>query len=569
MNSSFLFRLKIVAGVIVVIMLLICAKLFFVQVMHHSDYVLEADGQYTTKSNGLFNRGIIYFTKKDGSKVSAATLEDTYKLIMVPKDIKNIDEVYKRTIEIVPVDFETFNRKASKTGDPYEELLNYISDSDAELIRKAKIPGITIETTKKRFYPGESLASRVLGFVSYKGDDLSGRYGLERSYNDVLVRTKDDLYVNFFAELFTNLNKTLFRDEHSQGDVVTSIEPEVQHSLEQTLSKVKNEWQMDQIGGIVLDPRTGEIIAMSVLPDFNINEFGNVKDVSFYGNPLIENAFELGSIVKPLTLAAGLDAGVITPTSTYNDTGCVTLNTEHICNFDKKARRTTSMQTVLDQSLNMGAAFVEQKLGKEKFRSYFYKYGMNEKTNIDLPGEINNIISNLQSPREIEYATASFGQGIALTPISAIRAFTALAHGGTLVQPHVVRSIVYSDGIEKKMVYDEGEQILKPETVESISRMLVSVVDTALLGGKRKFERYTVAAKTGTAQMALENGRGYYPDKYLHSMFGYYPAYEPRFLVLMYGINPKDAQFSVQTLGNGFMDLAKFLLTYYDVPPDR
>lgn len=571
MNSNFRIRLIIVTGAFVALALLIIAKLFFVQVIHHKDYASAAIGEYTSEVNGLFDRGTIYFTQKDGSLVPAATLNGRYKLVISPMDIKPAvrESVYTALNAIVPIERKEYDAGFTRENDQYEVLADRVSDEARTAITNLKLRGVRFEDSKERFYPGGAMAAQTLGFVGWKGDELIGRYGLEREYNDVLSRSKGDLYVNFFAELFTNLHKTLFRDPHSEGDLIATIEPEAQLALEKTLRDVMNKWQTDQVGGLVIDPKTGDVIAMAGFPTFDPGNYGSVKDIGVFKNANIEEVFELGSVIKALTMSAGLDAGVITPTTTYKDTGCMVLNTERICNFDKTARNTTSMQTVFDKSLNMGATFIMQRLGKETFRDYFEKFGLTEKTGVDMPGEVNNIVSNLESKREVEYATASFGQGIALTPIAAARAFSALANDGERVTPHIVKAIVYPDGFVHTVKHPDPVSVIKPETAATVTRMLVQTVDTALLDGTLKLEHYAVAAKTGTAQVARPDGRGYYPDIYLHSMFGYYPAYSPRFLVLLYGINPKGVSFSSQTMAVPFMNLAKFLLTYYDIAPDR
>lgn len=571
MNSNFPFRLTVVAICFVILGFFIIAKLFLVQIVHHKDYASAALGEYTSEVNGLYDRGTIYFTQANGTLVPAATLNSRYKLVISPIDIgpEKREETYTALNTIMPIDRKAWDVSFTKPGDQYEVLADRVSIENKNAVMALKIRGVRFEDGKERFYPGAHMASQTLGFVGFKGDDLVGRYGLERRYNDVLSRTKGDLYVNFFAELFTNLHKTLFRDPHSEGDIVATIEPETQHALEMALGEVMIKWKTDQAGGIIVDPRTGDILAMAGIPDFDPSSYGSVKDIGVFQNPNIEDVYELGSIIKALTMAAGLDAGVITETTTYNDTGCMTLNTKKICNYDKVARHITPMQTVFDKSLNIGATFVMQQLGKDKFRDYFTKFGLTEKSGVDMPGEVNNIMSNLKSTREVEYATASFGQGIALTPVSAVRAFSPLANDGLLVSPRVVKSIVYSDGFVHEIPRPEPVQVIKPETAATVTRMLVRTVDSALLGGTLKLEHYAVAAKTGTAQMAREDGKGYYADRYLHSMFGYYPAYNPRFLVLVYGINPKGVDYSSQTMAVPFMNLAKFLLTYYDVAPDR
>ncbi len=571
MNSNFPIRLLVVNGVLIALAFFIIAKLFFVQIIHHKEYASEALGEYTSEVNGLYDRGTIYFIQKDGTLVPAATLTARYKLVISPMDIKPEvrESVYTALNSIIPIDRKAYDAGFTRPNDQYEVLADRVSDENKTAISALKLRGVRFEDSKERFYPGTTMAAQTLGFVGWKGDELVGRYGLEREYNDVLSRSKGDLYVNFFAELFTNLHKTLFRDPHSEGDIVATIEPEAQLMLEKTLNDITAKWQTDQAGGIVIDPKTGDIIAMAGTPTFDPGNYGSVKNIGVFRNPNVEEVFEFGSVIKALTMAAGLDAGVITPTTTYKDTGCMVLNTKRICNFDKAARGTTTMQTVFDKSLNMGATFVMQRLGKDSFKNYFQKFGVMEKTGVDMPGEVNSIISNLESKREVEFATASFGQGIALTPVAAVRAFSALANDGMIVSPRVVKAIVYPDGFVHQIDRPEPVAVIKPETAATVTRMLAQTVDTALLDGTLKLEHYAVAAKTGTAQVARPDGKGYYPDIYLHSMFGYYPAYNPYFLVLLYGINPKGVNFSSQTMAIPFMNLAKFLLTYYDIAPDR
>ena len=178
-------------------------------------------------------------------------------------------------------------------------------------------------------------------------------------------------------------------------------------------------------------------------------------------------------------------------------------------------------------------------------------------------------MQNLNSPRDVEYATASFGQGIALTPVATIRALAALGNGGRLVTPHIVDRIEYDDGTVKEIRYPEGEQILSEKTSEEISRMLSIVVDDALRGGTVALPNHSIAAKTGTAQMADAQNGGYYEDKFLHSFFGYFPAFDPKFIVFMYTVEPQGVKYASETLTDPFMEISRFLINYYSIPPDR
>jgi cell division protein FtsI/penicillin-binding protein 2 len=407
--------------------------------------------------------------------------------------------------------------------------------------------------------------------VGYKGADLGGRYGLEKQYDSLLIRNVDNPYINFFAEVFSNIRKTLFENAIPEGDIVTTIEPQVQSFLEKKLTEVKDKYQIDSIGGIIMNPADGSIYALSSKPDFDPNNFSQTKTISVFSNPLTESVLEFGSVVKPLVMASALDAGVVTADTTYNDQGEVTVEKHQIFNFDKKGRGPgTSMQEVLNQSLNTGMVFVEQKLGRVNLRNYLLSFGIKSKTGIDLPNEISGLVSGiLNSPREIEYANAAFGQGIALTPMELIRALASLGNGGNLVVPHVVREIKYNDGTSKVMTYPTTPTKISKATAQEITRMLVTVMDKAIKGGLGKIDHFSVAVKTGTAQVADNTNGGYYTDRHSHSFFGYFPAYDPKFIIFLYAVNPKGVPYAATTWTDPFLEITKFLLNYYNVPPDR
>lgn len=570
MKSNFTLRLRIVSLVIILITFVFVGRLFLVQVVKKEVFAERADRQYVTPTDQIFERGSILFTRKDGELVSGALQISGFKLAINPNKILNPESTFEKLNQIVPLIKEDFLNKASKKEDPYEDITNHLTKKQADAISNLKLAGIEIHKEKWRFYPGNNTASHSLGFVGYQGDSLGGRYGLERKYDEVLSRDKDNPYINFFAEVFTDLNDNLFKDKVKKGDIVTTIEPNVEAFLEKEILAVKAKYNADQIGGIIMNPRDGSIYAVSSKPDFNLNDFRSVEDISVFRNPMVENVLEFGSIVKPLVMASALDAKVLKPTTTYTDNGFVTVEGKQIYNFDKKGRgANTSMQDVLNQSLNTGMVFAYKKLGKEKFRDYMLSYGIKEKTNIDLPNETGSLISNLYSPRELEYANASFGQGIALTPFQMIRALASLANGGNLVTPHFVTKIKYDDSTFKDIVYETKPTKISPETSREITNMLVTVMDKSLKGGTAKIERHSIGVKTGTAQVARLDGKGYYEDRNTHSFFGYFPAYDPKFIVLLYAVNPKGSQYASITWADPFLNIAKFLLNYYEVPPDR
>lgn len=550
--------------------LVLAGRLYMVQVMQGDLFNDRAQKQYVRSVQDLFDRGMIYFTTRDGSRVSAATLQAGYTLAIKPDFITEPDEVFNALTAIIPLEREVFMARAAKKGDPYEEIAPQVSEKDAEQIRARNLSGVDLYRNQWRYYPGDTLSSHAIGFVAYDGNVLKGRYGLERYYEDVLSRSSETLFVNFFAEIFDNFGTIVFDSgTDRRGHVVTTLEPTVARTLESELKRTHTEWESRETGGVIINPKTGAIYALAAYPDFNLNDFGNVPDPRYYQNPLVESVYEMGSIIKPLTMAAGIDAGSVSRSTTYYDAGFLELNTATIRNFDGKGRGTVSMQEVLNQSLNTGVAYIVKVMGKERFRDYFKALGLGEETGIDLPGEIHGLIDNLDSPRDLEYATASFGQGIALTPIATVRALATLGNGGVLVTPHVATTILYENGIEKEVTQPPKRSVFKEEATEEVTRMLVEVVDAALAGGTESLPHHTIAAKTGTAQIANPDGKGYYDDRYLHSFFGYFPAYDPQFLVFLYTAEPKGVRYASETLTQPFMRLAKFLINYYDIPPDR
>lgn len=538
------------------------------QVVHGGAYSEAADHQYATPSTNIYERGSIYFASKDGSLVSAATQTSGYKIAINPNKINDAENIFQKLSKFTSINHDDFINKASLKPDPYEEVAHRLTKASADAVSAMKLTGVSIYKEKWRFYPGEDLASHTLGLVGYDNNDLGGRYGLERQYDSTLARSTDNPYVNFFAEVFSNIKKTLFSNKVPEGDIVTTIEPHVESFLEKKLQEVKDKYSVDSIGGIIMNPKDGSIYAISAKPDFDPNNFSEVRDISVFSDPNVEHVLEFGSVVKPLVMSAALNEGVLNADTTYTDNGEVTIENHVIRNFDKKGRGPgTTMQDVLNQSLNTGMVFVEQHLGKINLRNYLLSYGLKNKTGIDLPNETSGLMSGiLTSPREIEYANAAFGQGIAFTPVEIIRALASLSNGGNLVVPHVVREIKYDDGTSKVMTYPLTPTKISLATSEEITRMLVTVMDKGL---KKGLDHFSVAVKTGTAQVADNVNGGYYADRHTHSFMGYFPAYDPKFIVFLYAVNPKGVPYSATTWTDPFLDITKFLLNYYNIPPDR
>ena len=568
-------RLVIVGAMLTFFGVLIVGRLFFLQIVSGDYYQTLAERQQISAQVILPRRGEIEFQKKGKELVSAATTRSGFLLYVNPSKLENASTTYHVISEIVSehgltIDPEVFFSYAKKENDPFEILLKRVEKPLADQIISAKLPGIGVSAEEWRFYPFGNLAAQILGFVGFdEAGEIGGQYGLESFYENYL-RGKVGFHKGYqsYGGVFLNFGRQFFDGSANGDDLILTLDLRVSEELERHLDELVDAWHPRQAAGLIIEPKTGKILAMAVRPNFDLNNYSGIEDISYFINPLVSSIFELGSVFKPLTMAFALDSHIITPDTEYYDAGFVQIGPARIGNYDGKGRGTVDMQEVLNQSLNTGAVFVAGKLGKENFLSYIEKFGFDEKTDIDLPGEVIGDISNLYSNREIEYASASFGQGIALTPISFVRAISALANGGVLVQPYVVERIVKNGFPDKARSPHEVRRVISEESSLAISRMLATVVDEALMGGGVGPKNYSVAAKTGTAQIPNKDGKGY-SNEFLHAFFGYAPAYGARFLIFLMLESPVGVQYASQSLGQAFLDLTNFLLHYYEVAPDR
>lgn len=539
------------------------ARLFYMQIVQYRTYLELAKNQQQSSAELLPERGNIYFREdKTGKLVTAATTQKGYLLYIDTRTFKSSAEIFQSINSVTTIDRATFDQIIKKINDPYEVLKPRISLDEGDKIRALKVPGIGLEPKSWRFYPGDTMASHVLGFVSSASDNIPhGQYGIEKFYESQLQGDGASAVAEKDARGILLAFSNQFDDaSNGSNDITLTIEPSVQRAAEDELKKLQNAWHPVRGGVVIVEPKTGKIKAMAAFPAFNPNEYNKEKNLSVFLNPFVEKIFEMGSVFKPLTMAAGLDRGLVTPQTTYVDYGQIKLNGRTIKNYDGKVRGTQTMEQVLDESLNTGAVFVMQKLGTEIFKQYFLSYGLTEKTGIDLPGEVPGNWSNIKSGREVEFATAAFGQGIAVSPIELTMALSSIANGGELLRPYL------NETGQRTVI----RRVLTPQGSQKITQMLVQVVDVALLGGKAKKAGYSIAAKTGTAQILdVNGGRGYSADQYLHSFFGYFPAYDPRFLIFMFLERPQGVAYASHSLTDSFSTLVDFLINYYTIPPDR
>jgi len=559
--------------VFVCLFLIIAFRLFSLQVIHHSSFLNKAEALHNTTRVLTPKRGLIYFQDKDKKIIPVAINKQYSSIYAVPKEIENPEEASQMLASLLPSSAEEIFSRLNKPNDPYEPLLNRTDDET--LIQKIKdldIKGIYIGESFYRYYPLDSLGAHLIGFTS-EGEDnvVKGRYGLESYYNDVLSGKK-----GVFQGMRDALGR-LIRSGSSQEEgivegvsLVTTIDKNIQFASEKALEKLVVGRKAAEGSIIVMDPRNGKILALANYPTFDLNKFSQEEDYMIFQNDTIESRYEPGSVMKPITMATGLDLHAVTPETSYVDKGYFDVGGYKLVNYKNEVFGRVNMNKVLEMSINTGAIFVSQQVGGSQLRQYFKAFGLDRTTGIDLPREISGDLSNMEYPKAnpTYFATASFGVGVAITPMELLRAFATIANKGKLVTPYIVESLEDNDGFHSAVVPPEAPIVISPETAETLTTMLVGVIENGF-GGNAKVKSYSLAGKTGTAYIPLSEGKGY-SDDVIHTFVGFFPAYAPRFVILVKMDRPqwgKDAASHTVTLA--FREVEKFIINYYNMPPDE
>ncbi|MDP3772296.1 MAG: penicillin-binding protein 2 [bacterium] len=561
-------RIKLILLFFFLALTALAARLFVLQIVNHRTYAKAAAGQHQTVQAADPERGGIYAQDRNGALIPLA-LNKVYKnLIASPKLIADPDDAAGVVADFFGVDREMIRRKLGNPEDGYEILLKRVDTDRAEEFTKKNIAGLSFEEERRRIYPHGTRAAQAVGFVSKESNEEVGRYGIER-FSDVDLKGERGVAegTQNSGGFLVALGRRILHPQKNGSDVVLTIDDNVEMKSEEVLRAAKEKWSADSGGVLVLEPATGRILAMAGDPSFDPNDFGKEKDLSVFLNPLTQSVYELGSVLKPLTMAGALDANIITPASTYTDTGEVKIGGYRIKNFDGNAYGLQTMTQVLEKSLNTGMVHIARMMGHDQQKDILERFGLGTPAGVDTPGEVAGNIANLNAGRDIDFATAAFGQGISVTPMQLAAAVGVIANGGKLMRPYVIDRIIDDAGNETKKTPVVIREVIRKETAETLTKMLVSVVHNGF-ENHAGVKGYFVAGKTGTAQIPNPASRGY-SDKVTHTFVGYAPAFHPKFLVLLQLNNPKGNRFAANTLTPAFHDLAEYMLNYYEIPPDE
>lgn len=537
-------RFTILIALISVVYGTLLFHLYTLQVYQGHEYLAKAESQYTAARLLTPARGAIFLTDKNGNRVPVASEKDMPLIYAVPKVLTSPADAARAIAPLIGVSEESILAKLSKKNDGYEALLEKAGDAVANGVQSLNIKGVYVESVPERFYPFGTLASQVIGYYGPSPDGTNGgHYGIESYYDSLLSGVPGSVKTGDVAP------------PRDGSDVALTIDPNIQTETERILGDLIGTYHGTGGTMIVEEPKTGKILAMANVPGFDPNDYAHAPLSSFV-NPALQQVYEPGSVMKLLTMSAGIDTGKITPNTTFYDTGSVTLNGKTIMNWDRKAHGTISMTYVIEKSLNTGAVFAEEKTGDAVFKSYLDKFGVGQKTGIDLPGEVKGDVRNLGAhARKIAFATASFGQGVSMTPLQLVNAVAAIANGGTLMQPYINAA-----GSPKAI-----RTVISEDTARAVTGMMqnaLSKISTGPITG------YSLAGKTGTAQVP-DLAHGGYSDKVINTYVGFGPVKDPRFVILVKLDDPPGSPLASESVIPAFHDLSQFILNYYAVPPDN
>jgi cell division protein FtsI/penicillin-binding protein 2 len=565
-------RLLFFLGATLVLLSVIGYRVFTIAYVRHNWYSSAAKA-HADQSHNVLARGTIYMADRDGELHITATNK---KFPILAVNASQISEDNRETIREFLVEVGGLEPGEADTLLSIRDELSrpvgrYLTDEEASRVEDADISGLDVAYISDRFYPYESLAANVIGFFGYDPGGRHGQYGVEAYYERELSGVEESSQESstsprrWLAGLFGANDEDTSADVPISSDVVLTIDRRVQVYVEDVLAATLERFGSTTGSVIVQDVTSGAIIAMADSPSFDPNRYGEAPAEAFLNGPS-QRSFEPGSSFKPFTMSIGLDEKVVTPDSTFTDSGPVHIAGHTIRNFTDVPFGTVTMTGVLEKSINTGVMYVQKLIGDDQFLDHLIDYGFGQKTGIDLPGEATGNIANLYSGRKINYLTASFGQGITVTPLQLAVGYSAIANGGKLMRPYVVDRVIR----ESTLVSETEPEIvgipISKKTADQMRTMLVSVVDNGF--DKARIARYDVAGKTGTAQIADPEG-GYLEEEHIHSFTGFIPGTDPQYTIVVVLERPKGVTFAADSLSPVFKDIATFLINYYRIPPTR
>lgn len=551
-------RVYALSALFILLVVVIIGKLFYIQVLASGLYT---PNNYLRSTRIEPSRGAIY----DRNREPLVVNQSYYTLYSEPKLVEDQDALLRQIDEVTQTGEATLEARFKKDKQ-WVPLVFNVTEDEKKLLDSKKIKGIGFDEYKKRYYPEASIAAQLLGFVGKDDEgDSVGYFGIEGYYHKDLeglpgiLKTERDI----IGRPIVIGTQNRLRGENGRSLVLT-IDKSSQMIVKKKLQAAMEAYRAKRGCVTVANPHTGEILAMTCLPDFDPDNYNQFAQNEFR-NPIISDTFEPGSIFKPLIVGAALEEKAIKADDTYNEKGPIQMGQYFIRTWNDEYNGTISISRILQTSSNVGMVYIGEKLGNDKILSYLDKFGFGEKTGIDLQGEVATHIKPKKAWYPIDYATVTFGQGIAVSQIQMLTAFSALINGGWMVKPYVVKELIAENGEVKEIKPKKLERVISEKTSKAVIKMLEETVKH----GEAKWDipkGYRIGGKTGTAQIAVSGS--YDATKTNASYIGFAPAQDPQFIVLVSLSQPESSQWASETAAPLFFSIAKDLIVEYNIAPN-
>lgn len=575
-------RAQLIAIITVLIMAIFVVRLFYIQIVQHQAYVAQADSEHIKQFTLHAKRGVIY--AMDGNTPTERPIvmnETVYTVWADPSVIEDKSEIVRVLNKVAGGNVrDNFQKYLDVKKSRYQVLATKVSRTQAELIKKEKLAGIGFDAVSQRVYPEGQLASQVLGFVNSEG---KGIYGFEQANNgelagrDGMLKTVTDVR----SVPLTVTDKNIRESAVDGKNMVLSIDRNVQAQTEQALADGVKKSGADHASAIVMDPRSGRVLAMANVPTYDSSKINEVTDVAAFNNDVISNPYEPGSDIKTFTVATGVDKGVIRPESTYNNTGQIKVDDITINNATKTAAvtGTITMQTALNWSLNTGMVTIAERLGngsyitrsaRDTMYDYFYnRFRLGKMTGIELANEQSGVVI---APTEVQgnavrYSNMSFGQGMDVTMLQVASGFCAVVNGGTYYAPTVIAGTMSDAGVfHAASPRDKYSGVISAATSATL-RQMVHEAHYATYNPHDGSDKFFVGGKTGTSQ-TIKNGK-YVNDQTIGTYLGFGGATsDTSQYVIMVEISAKN-----KSMGGGsdakpiFNAISNWMINYLSLTP--
>jgi cell division protein FtsI/penicillin-binding protein 2 len=565
-SSRLTWRLAILAGVFLAGLLLMSARVVYIQVVKHDYYVAEAASEHLQKREVRSSRGAIL----DRQGFPLVISRDTYDVWVDRRVWRNDVTVPNRIatalapLAVLPQD-RLMTMLLDTSKGPITMLATGLEFDVGQDIDRLNLPGIVLAPATKRAYPEGDIGSAFLGFL---GRDHEGLAGLESTLDETLSGKPGFLY---FEQDGGGQPIAFGRNRIVEGTPGANVRLTVDRYLQRLIeTELDYQVKLHQASGgsiVIMDPKTGAILAMTSRPSFKLSELSlDNPDLSLLRERAVTDLYEPGSVIKTITMAAAIDQGLVSPGTTYFDGGLVTKGGYEFKNWDFSAYGTQTMTQLLQKSLNTGAIWLSDRLGATKLYDYLYRFGFGESSHSGMAGEAEGLVRTNKEDAwyPSDLATNSYGQGMAATPLQVVTAISAVINGGKLMRPYIVAEI---DGPQGRRVFEPVvvRNPISPEASATMKKMLNDVVD-GVPGHGGQVKGYNVGGKTGTTLVSIPTG--YDLNSTIASFVGFAPAQDPAFIMLVKIDQPKDDPLGGIVAAPVFGRLAPKILAYLNVKPN-